>query len=388
MDSIPPTADELLASARALRPLIEAEAPAIEQAGRITPPVVEALRKAGIYRMIVPRSLGGSELDLLSYSKVMEALAMADGSTAWCVGQNSGVCRTSGYMPRAGAEEVFGSPDAILSWGNGPATAHPVEGGYVVNCKLSFSSGMHHATWLGCQDLDVYDEHGNVVSIKRGETHRGICFFRPEDTTITEMWQVSGLRGTGSDSYAVTDLFVPKHRFAVDECQEPGPLYVLSSTNLFSVGFASVALGIARATLDALIEMTARKTPRGAGATMRDLTRVQAGLGVMEATYRSARALLHETIQTSWDEVCLTRQRTMEMRINLRMATTYAMQQAADVVDAAYKAAGVDAIFDKNAFERRFRDMHAVSQHIQARDDHFERVGQFLMGLDPDRGWL
>jgi len=388
MSSNPPTAEELLASARALRPLIEAEAPEIERGRRITPPVVEALRAAGLYRMLVPRSLGGSEIDLLSYSKVMEAVAMADGSTAWCLGQNSGVTRVSAYMPEQGAREVFGSPDTIMSWGNGPATAHPVDGGYVVNCKLAFSSGMHQATWLGCQDLDVYDTQGNIVSQKRGETRRGICFFPREAAEVTDMWHVSGLRGTGSDSYAVTDLFVPQHRFALDECQEPGSLYIFTTTNFFSIGFASVALGIARATLDSFLEMTNRKSPRGVDAKLQDLSRVQSGLGNMEATYRSARALLHTTIQQAWDEVCETRQRTMQMRIDLRLATTYAMQQAALVVDAAYKAAGVDAIFDKNAFERRFRDMHAVTQHIQARDDHFERVGQFMMGLEPDTGWL
>jgi alkylation response protein AidB-like acyl-CoA dehydrogenase len=304
------------------------------------------------------------------------------------VGQNSGISRVSAYLPEQGAQEVFGSPHAVLSWGNGPATAHPVDGGYLLTCKLSFSSGMHQATWLGCQDIDVYDAQGNVVTQKRGETKRGICFFPSDAAEITDVWQVSGLRGTGSDSYAVTDLFVPSHRFAVDECREPGPLYIFSTTNYFSIGFASVALGIARATLDSFLDMTNRKTPRGARAKLQDLSRVQSGLGRMEATYRSARALLHASIQQAWDEVCETRQRTMQMRIDLRLATTYAMQQAALVVDAAYKAAGVDAIFDKNAFERRFRDMHAVTQHIQARDDHFERVGQFMMGLEPDTGWL
>ena len=112
--------------------------------------------------------------------------AMADGSTAWCVGQNSGVSRVSAYLPEQGAREVFGSPDAILSWGNGPATAHPVDGGYIVNCKLAFSSGMHQATWLGCQDLDVYDAQGNIVSEKRGETKRGICFFPAAVAEVTQ----------------------------------------------------------------------------------------------------------------------------------------------------------------------------------------------------------
>jgi indole-3-acetate monooxygenase len=388
MESIAPGAGELLESARRLRPLIEGDAAQIERERRISPAVVAALRGAGLYRMMVPRSLGGSELTLRDFSLVMEEIARGDGSTAWCLGQNSGICRVAGYLPRAGAVEVFGSPDMVLSWGNGPGTARRVEGGYVLNFRASFSSGMHHATWLGCQDCDVYDAEGRLVLNSQGERFRGICFFPRDTVEVTDVWQVSGLRGTGSDSYSVTDLFIPEHRFALEEPQEPGTLYLFNTTNIFAVGFASVALGLARASLDALLDVTDVKRPRGARSVLRDLSRIQGGLGQAEGTYRSARALLHRTAEDAWNDVCDTRELSLETRINLRLATTFAMQRSAEVVDFAYRAAGVNAIFENNAFERRFRDMHAVTQHIQARDDHLEKVGQFLMGLDPDRGWL
>jgi alkylation response protein AidB-like acyl-CoA dehydrogenase len=318
----------------------------------------------------------------------MEELAKADASTAWTVGQNSGIGRIAAYLPPEGAQEIFGDPECIVSWGNGPGTAHRVEGGYIVSLQATFSSGMHHAKWLGFQDCDTYDTEGNLVLTNQGEKLRGTCFFSPEDAQFREIWEVSGLKGTGTDCYSVQELFIPEHRFIREDPFIADPLYLYNTTNIFATGFSSVALGLARSTLDALIEITGTKSPRGFTAAMREQRPIQAKIGVAEATLRSARALLHEVVAQGWERVSANRMLDLQTRVELRMATTFAMQRATEVVDVAFKQAGIDAIFEKNPFERRFRDMHAMSQHIQARDDHFEKVGQFLMGLEPDKGWL
>lgn len=388
MTAVAPTAETLTEAVHSLRPLIEADAPEIERSRRITPRVVDALRQAGVYRMLVPRSLGGSELTLPEYARVMEALAMADGSTAWCVGQNSGICRLAAYLPREGAEEVFGDASSIVSWGNGPGTARPVEGGYVVDFRATTSSGIHHATWLGTQDCDVYDAEGNVVLDKHGEKQRGTCFFRPQDVEMEEVWHVSGLRGTGSDSYRVAGLYVPLRRFALETPQEPGPLYRYNTTNIFATGFAAVTLGIARAGLDALIDIARGKTRRGAPGVLRDQRSAQLRIANAEATLRAARALLHETVETGWRRVSATGVLDMDTRVHLRMATTFAMRSAAAAMDEAYRLAGIAAIFETGPFERRFRDINAATQHIQARDDMLESVGQYLTGLEPEKRWL
>jgi alkylation response protein AidB-like acyl-CoA dehydrogenase len=388
MTTLAPSATSLLRSVRDLRPLIEAEAPEIERQHRITPRVIEALREAGVYRMLVPHQYGGSQLTLWEFAEVMEAIAEADASTAWTVGQNSGICKVAAYLPPEGAEEIFGDPTTILSWGNGPGTARKVEGGYVIDFKATYSSGMHHATWLGTQDCETYDSDGNLVLDRFGQKLRGTCFFRPEDVTVHEIWNVSGLKGTGTDCYTVTDLFIPEHRFACEMPVIAEPLYLFNTTNIFATGFAAVALGVARATLDALVDITATKSQRGTSGPLREQRPVLARLGVAEATLRSARALLHEVVLGGWERVSTNRDLDMQTRVDIRMATTSAMQRAAEVVDTAYKQAGIDAVFEHNPFERRFRDMHAMSQHVQARDDHFEKVGQFLTGLEPDKAWL
>jgi alkylation response protein AidB-like acyl-CoA dehydrogenase len=388
MTTLAPSAASLLQSVRDLRPLIEAEAAQIERDRRITPRVIAALREAGVYRMIVPRAYGGSELKLTEFASVTEELAKADASTAWTVGQNSGIGRVAAYLPPEGAQEIFGDPDVIMSWGNGPGTARKVEGGYIVSVQCTYASGMHHATWLGTQDCEVHDADGKLHLNRRGDKVRRIFFFRPEDVEVREIWQVSGLKGTATDAYTVKDLFVPDHRVATEAPVVTGTLYTYSSTNIFASGFAGVALGVARATLDALFEMTAAKSQRGASGLLREQPAVQARLGVAEGILRSARALLHETLREGWERVTAAGAIDMRTRIDLRLATTFAMQRAAEVVDIAFKQAGIDAIFERNDFERRFRDMHAISQHLQARDDHYEKVGQYLMGLEPAPGWL
>src|SRR5690606_11332196 len=158
-------------------------------------------------------------------------LAKADASTAWTVGQNSGICRVAAYLPPEGAQEVFGDPDMIVSWGNGTGTAHKVDGGYIVSFQANHSSGMHHATWLGFQDCETYDADGNLVLTKHGEKLRGTCFFRPEDAEFREVWEVSGLKGTGTDCYSVRDLFIPDRRFALEDPQVPGTMYLYNTTN-------------------------------------------------------------------------------------------------------------------------------------------------------------
>jgi alkylation response protein AidB-like acyl-CoA dehydrogenase len=388
VDSGPFTAEALLESARALAPQIEAAADQIERERRLPQWLVTSLKGAGLYRMLVPRSVGGAELHLREFSEVIEEVAKADGSTAWCLSQNSGICRMAGCMPAQGLKEVFGSPDMVVSWGNGPARAMRVSGGYRLTGRWVTASGIHHATFTGAHNAPLVDHRGEPVLDAQGQPQDVTLFFPIEEVEFEDVWYVSGLRGTGSDTYSVTDLFVPEHRAALDEPLEHGTLYLFGTTNNFATGFASVALGLARGALEALRQLAMSKSPRGIAGPLSGQQWAQMRLGETEGTLRSARAFLHATLEEAWQRVGRTRELDLGTRIDLRLATTFTIQRCAEVVDTAYHLAGSTAIFTDNAFERRFRDMHAVTQHIQARDDHYERVGRYLMGLEPDRGWL
>ena len=339
--------------------------------------------------MVVPQSLGGSELSLIELSRVCEAIAMGDASVGWCTSQNSGICRMSGHLPREGAEEIFGDPTTIVAWGNGPARAIKVPGGYRLTGRYSFASGIHHATWTGSHDAPVVDEDGEPLMEDDGVTKQIRTMFLPvSDITLTDTWQVSGLVGTGSDSYTVTDLFVPDHRATLPRAVEPGPLYIYGTTNIFSTGFASVSLGVARAMLDSFLTFAITKTPRGISGPLREQQTAQIHIARAEAMWRSSRALLHEALNNAWMATSETHTFSLDDRVSMRLATTYAINQAAEVVDVCYRNAGASALFISNGFERRFRDIHGATQHLQAREDHYEPIGQYLMGLDPSRTWL
>ncbi len=384
LDSGPYSGQALLEAARSLGPQIASAADEIELQRHVPAALVAVLRSAGLYRMLVPRSAGGAELTLREFAEVIEEVAKWDASTAWCMSQNSGICGVSGYMPPQGLEEVFGQPDMIVSWGNGPTTALKFAGGYKLNGRLFFSSGIHNAVWSGVHNASVVDEQGEPVLNTAGDQRYATMFLPVEDIEITDVWQVSGLRGTGSDNYTLTDVFVPDHRVALDEPQEPGTLYRFGTTNIFSVGFASVALGLAGSSQEALRELATTKSPRSIEGALAGQQFAQMRIAEAEGTLRSIRIFLLEEADRAWRTVAASGELSIETRIDMRLATTYTIRHCAEVVDNAFQLAGSSAIFNDKAFERRFRDMHAVTQHIQARDDHYERVGRFLLGLQPD----
>ncbi len=385
--------DDYVERARSLAPEIEASAEEIDRERRLPPRLVARLVEAGFFRMLLPRSLHGAELDPVTFAHVIEEIAKADASTAWCLCQASGCSMVAAYLPPDVASEIFGSdPQAILAWGPGPdARAVAVDGGYVVTGNWSFASGCRHATWLGGH-CTIYERDG--VPRHRGDAAPEVrtMLFPAADATLVDIWQVSGLRGTGSDAFLVSDLFVPHERSVAwrdpAERRQPGPLYCFPIVSLYASGYAGVALGIARSTLDAFVELARDKTPRGMSRPLRDNALIQSQVAQAEAHLGSARLFLLASLDEIWRAVGRSGAITLAQRMRIRLAVTYAIHQAKHVVDSAYHAAGATAIFTSGAFDRRFRDMHAVTQQLQGRQAHFETVGQFLLGLEPDTAFL
>jgi alkylation response protein AidB-like acyl-CoA dehydrogenase len=381
-------ANDLLNVATALRPQIDAAVEQVDRECRLPADLVAKLQLGGLFRILVPRIFGGSEATLLQFSEVIEEIAKSDASTAWCLGQNAGITRMSAFLPSTVASEVFEDENLSIAWGQGPARAVKVPGGYRVTGQWAYASGIRHATWTGCQDCPVTDERGEPLLDANGAQQRRIFLFPVSEAEVLNVWNVSGLRGTGSDTFRVTDLFVPEERSPGLEPQVPGPLYVFNTTNLFSVAFASVALGVGRATLDAFREMAVSKAPRGINGVLREQQTVQVHVAECEAALRASRAYVHEAIDAAWREACNAHELTMAARIELRLSTTYAIRQASATVEKLHYLAGTSALEYGSPIERRVRDMHAITQHIQGREDHFEPPGQYLLGQEPSLRWL
>jgi alkylation response protein AidB-like acyl-CoA dehydrogenase len=386
--------DALLGAARSLAPDISAAAEWIDRERRLPPDLVTALIDAGLFRMLLPASLGGHEMDLPSFARVVEEVAKADASTAWCIGQANGLNAQMAYLDPETARSIFREPRQVLAngpgVGNRPGVARPADGGYMISGRWMFASGSQHATWLIaiCQ---LHSADGEPRFDAAGLPELRSMVIPVEAVDFADIWHVSGLRGTASNEFAVTDLFVPESYaiwYTPQRRREPGPLYLFPGSAIFAPAFASVALGIARTALDAFVELAGGKTPRGVSHLVRDSTVVQAEVARAEGRLRAARALLQQTLGEVWEAVAAAGGLVLEQRVAIRLAASHATHEAAAVVDAAYAGAGGTAIFANQAFERRFRDVHAVTQQLQGRAQHFEAVGRFLLGLDPNSPFL
>src|SRR5207248_1076311 len=302
-------ATDYVERARALAHTIASFAGRIEAERRLPAHLADALHEAGLFRMLLPRSLGGAELDPPTFVQVMEEIARTDASTAWVLGQTAGCSMIAAYLEHDAAARVFGPPRAVLAWGAGPqGRAVAVEGGYRLTGTWSFASGLHQATWLGAH-APIVGADGAPQQHPDGAPIVRTLLFPIAAATVTDVWHVMGLRATGSDTYAVKDLFVPR-------------AYVLARVR------------------DILAEV-------GRSGTL-----------------------------------------TLAQRVRVRQAASPASREGREVGTLLYHAAGAHAIFAGAPWERRMRDLHSVSQQVQARDDHFENVGRFLLGLDPDPTFL
>jgi alkylation response protein AidB-like acyl-CoA dehydrogenase len=377
-----------VARARKLCPEIEAAAARTEQDKEVTPEIMSALHDAALFRMLIPRSLGGGEATPLAMMEVLEAVAAADASTAWCLGQAHGCTFAAAFLDHDVAQEIFGAPDAVLAWGPGSPNAKAIvtDGGYRVSGQWRFASGSRHAAWLGGHST-VCEADGTPRLDADGRKITRTMLFPISSADISNVWQVIGLRGTGSDDYAVDDLFVPEAyttwRGSAADRREIGPLYSISLLTLYGIAFAAVALGIARATLDEFLSLAAQKTASHAPAVLRENAVIQSGVAQAEARLGSSRAYLVERLAATWETWCAGDDPSLDQRARLRVAITWAMNQSCEVVNFAWQAAGTNAIFENNPFERRFRDMHTVSQQGQAHLSNFEAAGLALLGVDP-----
>ena len=370
------TVDEQIEKARALAPMIMEDGDEINRIRKITPRIVAALKAGTFFRMLQPKFLGGMELRPSHFARVTETLATMDGSVGWITCQSNGCSMTSAYMDRKVAHEIFGSVDGIVAWGpqwGGVASARRVDGGYVMNGTWRFASGSQNATWMGA--------HVYVDGTKELRTF----LFPQSSVRMEDIWHTVGLRGTASNQYGAKELFVPDERaiFRDDpkHRREDGFLYRFTSSQLYSAGFAGVGLGIARGIMDAFLNLPATKVARGAGKPLRENNVVQSQYAVCEAKWRSARYMLHNTLDEVWQHVEEHGDMTLEQRALIRLASTWAIQNARDVVNTLYHAAGSVVIFEENPFERRLRDIHTVAQQAQGRQLHFETVGQLMHGL-------
>jgi indole-3-acetate monooxygenase len=381
-----------LARARVLGPLVAAAGAAIERDQCIPPTLLAALHDARMFRLLLPRSVGGEEVEPGAYLRAIEEIGRHDGSVAWCLFVGNSSALLAAYLDPAAARAIYADPHAAIAWGPpGADRARAVPGGYRVSGRWRFASGCRHATWMGVH-CTVQEPDGSLRLNAAGRPTIRSLLFPAARATLLDDWDVIGLRGTSSVSYTAEDVFVPEAYSATREdptlARERGRLYAFPQQGLYTVGAAGVALGLGRGMLDAFLALATHKTPRALAGPLARNAAVQTEVARMEARIGSARAYLIATLADIWSEADQRAPIAVADRAQLRLAATHAIQCAIEVADWTYRAAGTDAIFAGTAFERRFRDIHTVSQQLQARMANFEAVGRIMLGIEPETPFL
>ena len=374
-----------LDAARALAPRIRARAGEIEAGRQLPPDLVRDIANAGLFKVAVPEAEGGLGADVVTTLRVIEEIACADGSAGWCVAMGINTFRQSAQLARPVRREIFYSDPVGVSAGsaNSRGRAVAVPGGYRVSGHWFFASGCMHSSALhgACK---VFDGDAPRL-LPNGDQEVRIAFFYPKSQArIVDTWDVSGLRGTGSHDIVVDDVFVPDERtFSVLDrrARVTGPMNRMHGFDLAGCGFCCVGLGVARAAIEAFVELANAKTPRSSAELLRERVSAQAQVGEAAAILRSGRALLFEVVEEMWRTALAAQPITEGQRADLRLAMTHAAQSAARATHMVCAAAGTTSIFTKSPLERYARDAEVVTRHNQLQAVNYEAVGRTLFGL-------
>jgi indole-3-acetate monooxygenase len=382
------TGGDALARFRALETLVAAARDRFDQDRTLPAALVDAMAASGLFRLWQPSTLGGEEVPPIALLTVIEELSRQDGSFGWCATIAAGYARLAGAMAEDAAREVFGTGRGILVGSLNPTgRAVVADGGYRVTGRWTYGSFIEHGDWV-LGNCVTEDATGPRKAEDGGPDFR-LCLFPRDVVEVFDIWHVTGLRATGSNDYQVTDLFVPE-RFAIGfpgfhpVPRQPGSLYAVPLPSTFVSCIAAVMLGIARAALDALVELAATKTTAGSGPVLRDRPPAQADLARAEALLRSGRAWLFDELEALFADVVRGDPVTMQRRALVRLAAVTSGQNAIAATDIVWQLAGGASLFQGNRLERCFRDIHAAGQHVvMSPQAYLEPIGRALFGLPP-----
>lgn len=384
----PISQQDILARARGAAAVLREQAARIEQARKLPQDLVEVLRDTGVFRMAMPKSWGGPELTSVQQTEVIEALAVGDASAAWCamIGADSGIY--SGYLDESVAREMFPRLDMITAgWIHPEGRADRVPGGYLVSGKWRFGSGCTHCDWLAAGCL-VYRDGELEPDPRRGPTHWRVMMARPEDYEIRDTWFTTGLAGSGSRDYTVSELFVPERRsFSFARPHRSGPLHVLPDALLRKM--SGVPLGVARAALDHVRSLAAIRVDRATSTPWSANYRVQTTIAEAELDLTSVRTAVYASLERQWSVLVAGGELTADERASTALARYSAFRTARSIVSRLYDLVGGAAIYrESSPLDRWLRDLNTMCQHAVGQDQILQSAGELLLGGQPQNPFL
>lgn len=352
--------------------------------------IARRFSEAGFYDLLKPRAHGGLEVHPEIFLDIIERLAEASGSAAWCafIGATTAYC--TAYLPADEAREHFSTPGQIMAGvfaprGRARATVEGGISGYRVSGRWQWGSGSRNADAIfgGCL---VIGDDGKPELLASGAPQIRSVVFWARDVTLHDTWQASGLCGTGSGDFEVQDIFVPATRTFSLLTDQPlaAPLYSFPVFGLLGTGIAAVCLGLARSAIDTLIELAGGKKPDGNSKVLAESGATQVDVAEAEALVRSARAYLLQTLCTAWDAARSEGTIGTTHRRDIRHATTHTVRCCARAVDLMYNRGGGSSVYRLSPLQRHFRDVHVATQHMMVSEATQVLTGRLFLGLPTD----
>jgi alkylation response protein AidB-like acyl-CoA dehydrogenase len=381
--------DSLLDAVERIRPIIEEHAAQSEAQRALAAPVYDAMRDAGLFRTLAPKTFGGLELHPTEAYQVWEAVARIDSAAAWNLQISSAISTFASRLPTEGGKEAFErGPDTIFAGGFfPPGLAVRVNGGWRVTARTPFASGCNRAHWFVVPIVEV-DDQSSKFDPTREDPPSIITYIPRDEIDLVDTWHTVGMRGTFSADVSVDDVFVPDHRVAyLEEHTDPapafaGPLY--GTTPWPGIhGETIVSLGIAGAAIDKLVDLAARKTPGSSRIALRDREMAQHHAGKARALVDASRDSLHAAISEAYRDAERDRVLSEATKMRCQLAACFGAEACVQAVDLVCEAAGTTAIRIEHGIERHHRDVHVLARHADKAYSRYEDVGRMMFGLPP-----
>ena len=377
----------LLTAAEKLQPELMRRSREIDQLRQLPQDLADQLAELGFYRLVVPEELGGLGVSPEVFCKICETLAMANGSTGWCVFIGATSQYLFGALPTSQLERMLENPNVITSgvfadMGTVMFEVQNGQPGYRVNGHWRWGSGCRNAQWISGGVHEV-DADGQRVTKGAALTR---VFFKPEEIAIQDNWHVSGLRGSGSSDYIADNVWVSAERLSgnVEDTDKGNkPIYQFPKFALLGIPIGAICLGMAQASLTEVIRVSKEKTPQGSRRTLSSRPSLHIDLAEADTALSAARALFYQSIQAGWF-AAQSAPGGLEDRRKMRTATVHAVNVSINVIDKMYSVMGGTSVFETSCLQQHFRDVHVASQHMMVGEPIMELAGRVMLGLDEE----
>jgi alkylation response protein AidB-like acyl-CoA dehydrogenase len=380
--------ESLVAAARDVGSLIAKHVETTERDRRLAPPVVDALRAAGLFRLFTPRALGGREIDPVTFARVVEEESTFDSAAGWAFQVNTGAWWTSRMSPEGVADLFADGPDLMMAASFAPPhRAEEVSDGYRITGRGPLASTIHESRWVLMSAI-VFD--GDQPRMTPAGPDFISVVMRTTEIEIIDTWYSLGMRGTDSHDIEAKGVFVPESRafrFVPDSMPPTpfdGPLYRMPALAATYPIIAPVALAIASGAIRELRQIVTTKVPLGSMKTARDRGAVQAAVAESEAMLRSARGFFYDALATAWRRALAGEPFSLTDKADLMLASTWAVRSAARATDLMHRMGGTNVIYSRSRLERHFRDAQTVRHHGFVSDSRLETVGQVYLEVEPE----